>query len=823
MSARKKQDPKPRPAVEKVADPKIHKLIPPGFFDKPGSPVVFVMAAVIAMLGFIVYRDFLLMNKALLYKDIASDSINASYPYWVQAANDFKNYGSFTWTFNLGMGQNLHAFPFFDPFNIPLFLLPTSKMMWFLGIKEYLRLVVTGILFYFFLRTAGRTKYASMIGAMMYAFCGYMIVSSTGWPVLSFDAFNIVLTLLAFELFFKKRNPWLFPLPIFLMCISNPFTLLKYAIFFIVYGTFRYYQENRKGIKDLVLMFLKLGLVGLIGVIMSAPVLIDFIQAMLESARVSGPNAMFDKLASSSIFSFDAVQFGTGINRFFCTELLGTGSNYKGWANIMEAPQFYCGIPCLLLTPLVFGYLSKQQKILFGAVLGFWLLPFIFPYFRYALWTFTGDYYRTYSVFVSLVFIIFSTIALDKLLETKKVDLRILIGTTIGLLILQSLPYFEDKHAVVTKLAVTVKLYTVIYAAIIFWMVKQKDSRVPMWIFLVVLATELTQFSYISVNRNTNITANETKERTGYNDYTKDALAFIKKNDSTFYRVDKNYCSSPAIHYSLNESMIYDYNGTSCYNSFNQKYYLNYQRIYNIISADSETQSRWAPGLIGRPILQSLNSVKYILAKGGYTHAIWHLTHDSIGKFDDILVLKGKDIAPFGYTYDKYIKLSEFKKLNDAQKDFMSFKAAIIEDEDASRAKGLQELTSKDTILPAAFNGTMYKQLIDSLGADHIKVQSFTRDHLAASISLKTNKVIYLSIPYDAGWHVELDGKPYRPLLLSTAMIGIAPGVGGHTFELSYQPPHRQEARLAGLLGLLLWGGLISFVVVRGRKRRSVA
>src|SRR6185369_9469619 len=92
----------------------------------------------------------------------------------------------------------------------------------------------------------------------------------------------------------------------------------------------------------------------------------------------------------------------TAVMRLFSCDLMGTGSDFKGWENYLEAPTFYTGLLSLILFPAVFGFLDKRRKIIYGVFLSFWILPVLFPYFRYAFWLFTGDYYRAFSFFVSL-------------------------------------------------------------------------------------------------------------------------------------------------------------------------------------------------------------------------------------------------------------------------------------------------------------------------------------------------------------------------------------------------------------------------------------
>ena len=828
MSTKKKTAAK-TPVAKPPIKEKTFNAVLPGFFEKPGNSVFYAGIAIIAFMAFFVFKDFLLLNKIYLYKDIGSDSLNETYPFMMQVSNYFKSYGSLSWSFNMGMGQDITHIAFYDPFDIVLYMVTPSKMIWLLGYKEYFKIILTGAVFYTFLRTVGRSKYSSLAGTLMLCFCGFMIIGS-GWFMFSFQVFCATLLLLGFELLFQKNNPWLFPLPVFLLGISYPFILVLFSIFLTVYTIFRCTSENRKSFKDISFLLLSMLGLGIIGIAMSAPVLADHLKVMLESPRNNGPDSYSAVLSGSPVFQFsDMLQLGTSIERFFCSEILGTGTNivdavrtnssgnFRGWNNMMEAPAFYCGIPCLILTPLLFGYLSKKQKTIFGIVLALWLLPIIFPYFRYALWFFTGDYYRTYSLFVALIFIIYSVMCLDKLLQAQKINIVLLSAITIGLLLLQMLPYFDDDKTINSGLSIIAKLLVIAYAGIILWLVKAKNKQAPMYVFLLLLAVELTSFSSLTVNRNTNITASEMTEKTGYNDYSIEAVNFIKKTDPSFYRIDKNFSSSPAIHGSLNDAMVNNYYGTSSYSSFNQKYYIQYLRAYGVISATNEYDSRWAVGLANWPIVESLNSVKYFLAQGSY-NSLLKLTHDSIAKFGNVVVLKSKYVLPFGYSYNKYIRESEFEKLSPVQKSLFSLKAVPVNDTDASRVKNLKELHFSDTIAPSAFSFDVYKVQRDSLGKDSMQLDTFSPVNISGKILLTASKLIFISMPYDIGWHIFADGKEYKPILVGNGMIGIALDKGRHSISMKYKPPYRKEAIWCSAAGIFFWVGLSGFAFWRRRK-----
>jgi len=816
MSA-KKQTPNKKPVQSVKTPPKAKGQQDPGpsFFEKPGKNAIYLFAATLGIIGFIVFRDYLLFHKIYLFKDIGSDTLNTFYPNFIESANYLKKFGTLSWSFNIGMGQDATTFAYSDPINFLMYLFSPSKIAWLLGYREVIKIILAGFVFCIYLRNLGVGAFSAIAGALMFAFSGYMIVGGQ-WYTFSAEALDVALVLLGFELLYRKNIPWLFPVPFLIMGVTSLFSLYLVSVFLVIYTVFRYLQEEKKGIKGLLVLFLKMGGIGMIGVVISMPFLVDSVKVLLESSRASGPDSYFATLSSSPIFGLaDPVQLGTCVERFFSSDILGTADAYKGFSNYLEAPLFYCGIPCLLLVPLLFGYLDKKQKTLFGIVLAIWLLPIIFPYFRKAFWLFSGDYYRTYSLFVALIFIIFSAICLDKIAKGKRMNIILLGATAVSLILIQLFPYFSGK-VFNESLAAGVKMYIIAYAMILFWMSRQQND-IPKFAFLLLLVTELAWFSSISVNRSASIRSAEWEDKIGYNDYSTDAISFLKSRDNSFYRVDRMFGSSPAEHMSLNDAMVQDYYGTSCYYSFNQKYYLQYMRANKVISASNESESRWCPGLTNRPILQCINSVKYVLSKESIYRSNDPL-HDSIAKFTDVIVYKNKFALPLGFCYDKYIKYSDFEKLSLTQRDFTSCKAAVINDTDIGMVKNLKQVQLNDSLKPQEFTQATLISFFSDRKKDTLNITSFNPAHIKGNVDLKSEQLMYLSIPYDKGWHLKVDGKPQSIILIANGMNGVLLEPGKHEIALDYEPPYRKEGGLAAIAGLLLFGGVI-FGSYKMRKR----
>src|SRR5207249_2744474 len=138
-------------------------------------------------------------------------------------------------------------------------------------------------------------------------------------------------------------------------------------------------------------------------------------------------------------------------------------------------------------------------------------------------------------------------------------------------------------------------------------------------------------------------------EKIGYNDYSLDGSEYLKKTDKSFFRVNKDFGSGMAIHASINDAKVQGFYGTSSYSSFNQKNYIKFLGDFGVINVADDNSTRWAKGLVDRPVLFCLASGKYWLTKRT-DDAIGQMGYDSMAQFGDVKVYKGRFTLPFSFT-----------------------------------------------------------------------------------------------------------------------------------------------------------------------------
>ncbi|MCP1309712.1 YfhO family protein [Paenibacillus tyrfis] len=89
---------------------------------------------------------------------------------------------------------------------------------------------------------------------------------------------------------------------------------------------------------------------------------------------------------------------------------------------------------------------------------------------------------------------------------------------------------------------------------------------------------------------------------------------------------------------------------------------------------------------------------------------------------------------------------------------------------------------------------------VAKLKKETLSITSFNDDHIEGNISLSDNKLLFLSIPFDKGWHAYIDGVSEPIHLVSAGMSGVYLTKGTHEVTLKYTQP-----------GLIV-GGIVSII-----------
>ena len=799
--ARKKsrKEKKVQPRVLSVSETKINSTETKSLDDYIGNNGFYVLLGMLGLVGFFVFKDYLLLNKTYLFKDIGSDTVNFYYPNLIHVSEYLRDHGIPTWSFQQGMGQNIFGLSFNEPFNWILYALGKDILPYGIAYVELLKIFLVGIFFYKFLRLHKVLEYVAIIGALYLAFSGLMVLGG-GWYVFSTEGVHFTMLLFAIELYYRKGSWLLLSGLIGVIGLFQPFNLFLAGLLVLFYSIFRTWYFKTDDIKGYFSHMLKILTVSILGGLTTVFVSYSHLVQALNSPRVGGESSFFAKLSSKGVFFIEGLQHNvTVITRFFSNDLLGTGMQFKGWYNYLEAPIFYCGILTLLLFTHALSHTTKAKKRVLITALALIFVPIIFPFFRYAFWLFAGDYYRVFSFFVALGLVLFAVKSLQSIFSGKEINKVVLFSTLCALLFLLYNPYLPD-NIVLEKGPQNFIAFSLVVYTLLILNINRSGLKVFFQTLLIFMTVfELSYLSSITVNNRDVIAGTELSQKKGYNDYTVESLDYINGITSDFYRLQKDFNSGLAVHQSYNDAKAFGYKGTPSYHSFNQKSYIEFLTKMEVIDPTNENQTRWSPGVISRPLLQCLMSVKYKISKFDNAQKVGY-GYKQIANFGDAFIYSNAFSVPLGVCYKKYTTEEKLVELEPILRDITLLKAVSVDD--VNEVSSLEEIDVNS--YTKNYNLNDLGKDIEELKTDTLSITSFVDNHIIGNVTLKESKMMFLSIPYDPSWMAIVNGEEKKISKVNVGFVGLMLNEGNNNVELKFTPPMFLPLLVISIISILL-------------------
>jgi len=469
----------------------------------------------------------------------------------------------------------------------------------------------------------------------------------------------------------------------------------------------------------------------------------------------------------------------------------------------MEAPVYYCGLPALLLMPQAFKFIRLKLKILFSLLLLSVLVYICFAYPRLILFGFFGCYYRIAANFVTISLLFISVHALHFIHKEFKVDTGLLLMTLLALItpIATSVIVlkFCDNYILDSGIIISIICFLLIYCVIIRLLAIKKTRFFAMVLFFLALSFELALFSYTTVNKRFALRSDYIKSKTGYFDYTNDAIAYLNSVDKDFYRIIRGYDSVQHA-----DALFQNWKGTKAYGQWNHKPVRDF-----LIDMDVEQEIKsvsWICGFGLRYKLDTLMGVKYLLVKD--KHSIPN-GFEFIENIDDIYIYKNKLYLPLGFTYNTFVKYEDFMDFPLELKDNALLTAFVWQ----GGSDILTEYGIKKKILPGNFEYN-HDNAINTLKRNALNIISYNHSSIQGNITLDEDGLLFLSIPFDRGWKLKVDGIFANMHKVNIGFIGILLKKGFHKVDLRYFVPFLDIGIIISCVGLFIY----LLLVIRQRK-----
>lgn len=546
------------------------------------------------------------------------------------------------WDYSLGYGSDIIIGNFSrvgDPLNYLSVFVSRENTELLHNVLSVLRIYLAGISFSVYCFKHRQKSYATLLGALTYAFCGVVLWAGVRHSYFINPMIYFPLLLLGAEKILHGKNPVLFVVMIFLSAIGSFYFFYMMSILAVVFIAVQFFTEKHTSvIKE---FFQKLGvfvIYYLIGVALAAVLFIPIVLAYMNNARLNSEateNLLFRNLSYYLEFIPRWITQGSEY---------GEATGYTPFALI-----------CVVLMFLVKRKEFKRLKTLFVILTIFLLIPFFgyaFNGFGYVIdrWVFG------YSFMVA--YIVTSMVPELKEICRQTLAKTVIFGIVVGYGILS---IFIQGLSTATFLAGFGML--ALTGMFLFFVLPslEKKKRGETWgklalLILVIISLAVNgDFRFSPIKENYIAEYDDAGE--AYETLTTSSASTVEAlEDYGTYRIDE----ADAV---KNTSVAQSYAGLSFYTSLLDYHIDDFHKLLSINNAPAAQVYNFK-GVDRRAYLEALLGVKYYTTSKSDTkipYGFTELTYWPGYEEADNTVYLNENVMPFAFTYDSYITEEEFE------------------------------------------------------------------------------------------------------------------------------------------------------------------
>ncbi len=119
-----------------------------------------------------------------------------------------------------------------------------------------------------------------------------------------------------------------------------------------------------------------------------------------------------------------------------------------------------------------------------------------------------------------------------------------------------------------------------------------------------------------------------------------------------------------------------------------------------------------------------------------------------------------------------------------------------------------------------ALSRKVFEKAYDALADEQLNIDNFSDTRINGSIDAKKDGVLFLSIPYEKGWRVYVDGSETKTFPLMQSMLGVNVSEGKHDIRIEYTPEGLNAGLIVSAVSLML---IILLIFSESRRKNKHA
>ena len=782
------------------------------------SLISFFLTSICVLTIYAINKIYPFGTKTLLTMDMSGQYVN----YLAYFRNIITDNANVFYNFSMNLGSNcygLFAYYISNPLNILLCFFDIKNITEGIFFLNIIKIALASTTMTILLRkTTKLNKLYTIMLSIMYGLMSYNIVYSQNIMWLD-GTIYLPLVVLGIEKIIKKESNLLYIFSLFLCIVSNFYIGYMVGIFSVIYALCRFlllsnsiksfWKDNRK----ILLEYIKSTIITLLlSMIILLPVLINLLNSKADisadSFKLDTYYSPIDVLSKMAIGAFNVEQLEFG------------------------PPSIFCGTLTIIMVMLFFinKKIDKKEKVLaLILVAGFWLcftiipLNLVFHMLQSPVW-----FPFRYSFLFSFLMILLSARSLEKI---DDIELNSILKVQ-GIAILILLILHKFSYPYLTTLNVILTILLILTNGILIWH-STKKQKVGL-LLLIVIMLEMTINGYQIVKQINYVQKDEFQKVFNVSE---NIEKYRSKKDE-FYRIDNH------IRRSMNDDMLYNYNGFYHYSSTsgkNNKNFLTNFGIRNNLIQENATD-------ITLPML-SILGIKYEILKqedknryniewfeqvdenvfeNKYNLGLGYVVDDNaknvvlkeneplenqnellskIANIDEKVFekvpIENKEKIIKNKNDEMYLVIKAENVSSDAIKIYFDeqLTKSIFETNENSNnviyvPQGVEnisvdikdEFKGKCIIDVYKFLEENFEKLYNKISKNQLNIQSNSNSHIKATINADEDGVLLTSIIYDDGWSVKIDGKKVDTEVVAEDLLAVNITKGEHTIEFKFVP-----------------------------------
>ena len=695
---------------------------------------------------------------------------------FTMACNRAIKSGSVLWDWSADLGSSfIGAYSFYtlgSPFFWLSLLVPEWAVPYVMGPIYILKYVVAGIAACAYMKRFVKDEKYAVLGGVLYAFSGFSVSALMYYHFHDVVALFPIL-LLGLEKLVVEEKKGFFAFAVAVNALVNYVFFIGEVIFIILYFIIRFLiTDVRRYAIKIIHCFLE----GALGVAMAAVLFIPSVLFVLSNPRVS------QMIQLPNMFIYHPSRYLQILKA-----LLVPADPMALEVAIQETDY----TTCELYLP-VFGfvlaiiYVYKNRKDWLSRMVVFSLVIMFVPVLNSAFYMFNNDYYARWFYMPVLIF----ALATVKMLEGR--DFRLIrrgaigaIGMTLILMvcIIVSQPVYH-KYMFIGYFGVAIAGY--LFLGVLNQVTWRQIIIVVSVFVLVCQGADIYQM------RKEGETA----------DYIMSRL--IRTGTDMNLPEDPDY----RIHYYWafwNGHLVKGYPTAS---SFTSTISGSIFEFFDLLGIERTIVSQYPEEYEGIP---ALLSVKYRITTWDTNGNLYYRFYNGD---EDVHVYEKDDYIPFGFVYDYYMTVSEFKKVDTEKRHCLLMKAIIINDEDEDDVS--KTLSKLNEIMIGEVTQEDFNNDVEKLRLSASENFKRSTAGFSSEVHREMPGYIFYSVPFDEGWSAFVNGEKTE-IIKAEGFMAVRVDAGESEVEFHYMIPGLIPGVIVSIVAWIVWG----IVIILYRQKRT--